>query len=186
MPRIARFMAAYPGLRVRTRLGNTDGLLAALSTCEVEVAVMTLTAPVDDMACTLLAQQRLVACVPASESLVSIGLEELAARPLVLREPGSMTRAMMEAAFAAWNLNARIVLEVGSREAAREAVAAGIGSSVMFDGETGDDQRLRAVPILGAPILGGVYAVALRESLDLPAVRAFLALGSCAVEQPGS
>jgi DNA-binding transcriptional LysR family regulator len=174
MPRIARFMAAHPALRIRTRLGNSDGLLEALASCEVEVAIMTLIAPVEAMSCTLLATQRLVACVPALAPGDGISLEDLAAGPLVLREPGSMTRAMMEAAFAARKLTARIVLEVGSREAAREAVAAGIGNSVVLDGETGDDRRLRAVPILGEPIEGGVYAVALPESLDLPAVRAFL------------
>jgi DNA-binding transcriptional LysR family regulator len=83
---------------------------------------------------------------------------------------------MMEAAFAAQNLSPRIALEVGSREAAREAVAAGIGISVVLDGEAWLDQRLLPVPILGAPIAGGVYAVALPESLDLPAVRAFVGL----------
>jgi len=174
MPRIARFMVAYPGLRIRTRLGNTEGLLSALAACEIEVAVMTLTAPVEGMSCTLLAAQRLVACVPASAPREGISLEELAEGPLVLREPGSMTRAMMEAAFDAGNLTPRITLEVGSREAAREAVAAGIGISVVLDGETGEDRRLLAVPILGEAITGGVYAVALPESLELPAVRAFL------------
>ncbi len=183
MPRIARFMAAHPALRIRTRLGNSDGLLEALANCEVEVAIMTLIAPVEAMSCTRLATQRLVACMPASVPGDGISLEDLAAGPLVLREPGSMTRAMMEAAFAARKLIARIVLEVGSREAAREAVAAGIGNSVVLDGETGDDRRLRAVPILGEPIEGGVYAVALPESLDLPAVRAFLEQDGCAQGQ---
>jgi DNA-binding transcriptional LysR family regulator len=178
MPCIAALMAAYPELRVRTRLGNTNGLLEALAACEIEVAIMTLTMPVEEMSCTLLVRQRLIACVPASAPRVGISLEQLAEGPLVLREPGSMTRAMMEAAFAAHNLSGRIALEVGSREAAREAVAAGIGISVVLDGEVWQDQRLLAVPILSEPIAGGVYAVALPESLELPAVRAFISLSS--------
>ncbi len=176
MQGIAAFMAAHPELRIRTRLGNTGELLDALAACEIEVAVMTLTAPMEGMSCTHLTTQRLVASVPASTPRSSISLDEVAAGPLVLREAGSMTRAMMEAAFSARNLLARVALEVGSREAAKEAVAAGIGISVVLDGETGDDRRLLAVPILGEPILGGVYAVALPESLDLPAVRAFVSL----------
>ena len=176
MPCIAALMAAHPELRVRTRLGNTNGLLEALAVCEIEVAIMTLTRPVEGMSCTLLVSQRLIACVPTSAPRVAISLEELAGGPLVLREPGSMTRAMMEEAFAAHGLSGRIALEVGSREAAREAVAAGIGISVVLDGEAWQDQRLLAVPILGEAIAGGVYAVALPESLDLPAVRAFIDL----------
>lgn len=185
MPRIAAFMAAYPELRVRTRLGNTSGLLEALAACEIEVAIMTLTAPVEGMSCTLLLTQRLIACVPAFAPRAAISLEQLAEGPLVLREPGSMTRAMMERGMAAQNLTPRVVLEVGSREAAREAVAAGIGISVVLDGEAWLDERLLAVPILGAAIEGGVYAVALPESLDLPAVRAFLALSLQGAAQPG-
>lgn len=174
MPCIAALMARHPALRLRTRLGNTDGLLEALAACEIEVAIMTLTRPVEGMACTLLVEQRLIACVPAKAPRTAISLRELAEGPLVLREPGSMTRAMMEAAFAAQGLSARVALEVGSREAAREAVAAGIGISVVLDGEAWQDQRLLAVPIRGKPIAGGVYAVALPESLELPAVRAFI------------
>ncbi len=79
MPRIAQFMAAHPALRIRTRLGNTDGLLEALAACEVEVAVMTLIAPIETMSCTLLTTQRLVACVPASAPGRGISLEALAA-----------------------------------------------------------------------------------------------------------
>jgi DNA-binding transcriptional LysR family regulator len=178
MPCIAALMAAHPELRVRTRLGNTNGLLEALAACEIEVAIMTLPQPVEGMSCTLLVTQRLIACVPAAAPRAGISLEQLAEGPLVLREPGSMTRAMMEAAFAARGLSGRIALEVGSREAAREAVAAGIGISVVLDGEAWLDQRLLAVPILGEAITGGVYAVALPESLDLPAVRAFVGLSA--------
>ena len=144
---------------------------------------MTLTQPLEGMSCTLLVSQRLIACVPVSTPRAAISLEELAQGPLVLRESGSMTRAMMEAAFAAHGLSGRIAIEVGSREAAREAVAAGIGISVVLDGEAWQDQRLLAVPILGEPIAGGVYAVALPESLDLPAVRTFVDLSGDATNR---
>lgn len=183
MPCIAALMAAHPGLRVRTRLGNTKGLLEALAACEIEVAVMTLTRPVEGMSCTLLVSQRLIACVPASAPRAAISLRDLAEGPLVLREPGSMTRAMMEAAFAAQGLSARVALEVGSREAAKEAVAAGVGISGVLDGEAWPDRRLLAVPILGEPIAGGVYAVALPESLDLPVVKAFVDLSGKAASR---
>ena len=62
-------------------------------------------------------------------------------------------------------------------------MAAGIGISVVLDGEAWQDQRLQAVPILGEPIMGGVYAVALPESLDLPAIRAFIGLSRDAVDR---
>lgn len=127
---------------------------------------------------------RLVACVPRGSAPHPITLAQLAAGPLVLREPGSMTRLMLERALAAHGLVAKVRLEVGSREAAREAVAAGIGTGVVLDGELGEDNRLAAVPIQGRPIGGGVDAVALPESLALPTVAAFMDAGWMARSLP--
>jgi len=177
MPMIAAFLRDHPAIALRTRLGNTAGLLDALAACEIEVAVMTLIDPAEGMACRKLADQRLVACMRRQDAPARLSLAALAAGPLVLRERGSMTRLMLEGALAAQGLPPQVRLEVGSREAAREAVAAGIGIGVVLDGELGGDARLAAVPIDAPPILGGVYAVALPESLDLPAVSAFVALG---------
>jgi DNA-binding transcriptional LysR family regulator len=180
MPMIAAFLRAHPAISLRTRLGNTSGLLEALAACEIEVAVMTLVDPVEGMACTWLADQHLVACVPRGTAAGPITLAQLAAGPLVLRERGSMTRLMLERALAAHGLVPKVRLEVGSREAAREAVAAGIGTGVVLDGELGDDNRLAPVPIAAPPIGGGVYAVALPESLALPTVAAFVDAGRTA------
>ena len=177
MPMIAAFLRGHPAIALRTRLGNTSGLLEALAACEIEVAVMTLVDPAEGMACTKLAEQRLVACMKLGGAPRRISLEQLAATPLVLRERGSMTRLMLERAFAARGLVPQVRLEVGSREAAREAIAAGIGTGVVLDGEFGGDARLVAVPIDAPPIRGAVYAVALPESLDLPAVSAFIGAG---------
>lgn len=177
MPMIATFLREHPAISLRTRLGNTAGLLEALTACQIEVAVVTLIDPVEDMACTKLADQRLVACMPRGNTASEISLEQLAAGPLVLREPGSMTRLMLERALAGRGLTPQVRLEVGSREAAREAVAAGIGVGVVLDGEIGEDDRIVAVPIQAPPIGGSVYAVALHECLDLPAVGEFIAAG---------
>lgn len=177
MPVIAAFLRSHPAISIRTRLGNTAGLLDALAACEIEVAIMTLIDPVEGMACLKVADQRLVACMPRHGAPRRISLAHLAAGPLVLREKGSMTRLMLERALASQGLAPQVRLEVGSREAAREAIAAGIGIGVVLDGELGGDSRLAVVPIDAPPIRGGVYAVALPESLDLPAVRAFIAAG---------
>ena len=174
MPMIAAFLRTHPGVRVRTRLGNTAELLDTLAACEIEVAVMTLIDPPEGMACVKLADQRLVACMPRGDPRRRITLDQLAAGPLVLREPGSMTRLMLERAFAERGIAAQARLEVGSREAAREAIAAGIGIGVVLDGELGEDPRLISVPIAAPALLGSVYGVALPESLDLPAVRVFI------------
>ncbi len=174
---LGRFLAAHPGITITTRLGNTDSLLADLAECRIDIAMMTMTAPPTGLASTRVARQRLFACLPRRHPLArraSVTIAQLAAAPLVMREPGSMTRRMFEAALGPRMREAELRLEVGSREALREAVAAGIGVSAILEGELGDDARLRAVPLAGAVPAAGVYTVCLPESLEIPAVAALM------------
>ena len=99
------------------------------------------------------------------------------ARPalLIQREPGSMTRLLFERAHAA-PLPPSLV--VGSREALKEAVAAGLGQGLLFEGETAHDPRLAFVPFCAPEVSAVVCAVALREMRDVPAVAAFLGVAS--------
>jgi DNA-binding transcriptional LysR family regulator len=65
-------------------------------------------------------------------------------------------------------------MEVGNREALREAVAAGLGVGMLFDNENGEDRRFALVPLQGVPHAPGVYAAALNESLGIPGVQALV------------
>jgi DNA-binding transcriptional LysR family regulator len=181
MPLIARFQALHPGVTVSTRLGNTATLTENIAACGIDLAVMTLLEPLPGMACTTIARQRLVLCVPAGHRLATgraLRLPALAGLKLVMREPGSMTRRMLEQLLAGAGLAPQVQLEVGSREAVKEAVAAGLGVGALLDGEVGQDPRLATVKLLGAEAMAEVAVVGLPESLDLPAVAAFVALAA--------
>jgi DNA-binding transcriptional LysR family regulator len=58
----------------------------------------------------------------------------------------------------------------------KEAVAAGLGHGMLFEGETTDDPRLGFVPFRAPEIVGLVCAVCLREMRAVPAVAAFMDL----------
>ena len=181
MALIAAFAAEHPTIELATRLGNSGSLLADLAACSIDVGVMTLLEPNPQFACTLVAKQRLVVCLPRAHRLArqaSITLRDLGVESLISREPGSMTREILDRALAARRIEPRIRLEVGSREAMKEAVAAGLGVGTVLDGEAGADSRLRFAPIAGVSIAAGVFAVCLKESLDIPTVAAFVALAA--------
>lgn len=181
MALIAAFAAEHPTIELATRMGNSGSLLADLAACSIDVGVMTLLEPNPQFACTLVAKQRLVACLPRAHRLArqaSITLRDLGAEPLISREAGSMTREILDRALAARRIAPRIRLEVGSREAMKEAVAAGLGVGTVLDGEAGADSRLRFAPIAGVTIAAGVFAVCLKESLDIPTVAAFVTLAA--------
>jgi DNA-binding transcriptional LysR family regulator len=177
MPLLASFMAAQPAINVSTRIGNTATLLDDVAQCRIDIGVMTLDGPVSSLHCALIAPQRLTVIIAQSDPWAkkeTVHLAELAQRPLVMREEGSMTRRLIEAAFAARDSAPRACLEVGSREAVKEAVAAGIGVGILLEGELRGDARLAELPLTGTSIVGGVYAVALKEAVDIPVVGAFL------------
>ena len=105
-----------------------------------------------------------------------IDLAELAAAPLILREPGSATRTLLLAALDRAGLAPRVALELGSREAVREAVLAGLGIGTVFERELVPDPRLRPLAIEGADLGATVSLACLPERRELRAVQAFFAL----------
>ncbi len=178
MPLIASFMAERPAIEIRTSVGNTSALLEDLSECRLDVAVLSLDKPLAKMQCSLIAKQRLKVCLPITHPLATgrdkLHFAELAQLPLVMREAGSMTRKLIESIYEEKAVAPRTKLEVGSREALKEAVAAGIGAGIMLEGELRGDERLKALTLTGTSVLAGVYAVAIKEAVDIPVVLAFL------------
>ena len=61
------------------------------------------------------------------------------------------------------NVAPEIVLEIGSREAVREAVATGIGLGVIQEPEFGNDPRLVRARIKEVDIIANEYIVCLTE-----------------------
>lgn len=176
VPLLAAFRKTHPQVALSLSLGNSSQVLRDLLDGRSEVAVLSDRA--DD--------PRLFA-VPASKSrqvlIVAEGhpwstkrglrLRDLQGAPMVLREEGSATRRSFEAALRAAKVEPQIVMDLGSREAVHEAVAAGLGAGVVIEAELGHDSRLVALPLLDAPIEHIEYVVCLAERRRLRMVRAF-------------
>jgi DNA-binding transcriptional LysR family regulator len=102
-----------------------------------------------------------------------IHLADLHGAPMVMREEGSVTRRAFEAALREAEVVPEIVMELGSREAVQEAVAAGIGAGVVIEAERGHDERLVALPLADAVIEHVDFVACLEERRRLRAVAAF-------------
>jgi LysR family transcriptional regulator, low CO2-responsive transcriptional regulator len=61
----------------------------------------------------------------------NISLERLAQEPFIMREPGSGTRKEVQRIFEAHSLSLKVKLDLGSNEAIKQAVAGGLGVSVL-------------------------------------------------------
>lgn len=81
-----------------------------------------------------------------------VGPAELAAAPLVLRERGSGTRQVLDAALGAYGGPAAPLLELASTTALKAAVLSGAGPSVLSELAVGEEvaaRRLTEIPVEG-------------------------------------
>jgi len=152
LPLIRRFRATHPGVLIETRMHNSSALLDLVAQMRVDLAIVTLTAPINDLVCHRLVDQHVVLVLPADHPWAdrdSVDIAELAGQPFVTREHGSMTQQIFEQALAARGVEIDRQLVLASREAVKEAVAAGIGLGIVLDKERGHDSRLRGIPLTG-------------------------------------
>lgn len=90
----------------------------------------------------------------------------------MLREAQSQTRRIFARTLAANGLSAHHFFEVESREAVREAVAAGLGVGIVSAAELDSDGRLSRVDFADAQVDITQYVAVLRERERLSVVRA--------------
>ncbi len=114
----------------------------------------------------------------------SVHFSDVADQTLISREPGSTTRAIFEAAMVAHGAQPARVLEMGSREAVREAVAAGLGVGVVSESEFGFDKRLHKLSLADGALQVVESAICRKDSLKNTAVAAFLGLVNEQIDPP--
>ncbi|QQZ40151.1 LysR family transcriptional regulator [Pseudomonas sp. SK3(2021)] len=180
MPMLASLRECYPGITVNLRLGNAQETLAALLSEHADVAVLTEVEPRKGLHLQSLGQSRICALVPQGHPWLAepegVRLERLDQVIMVLREPGSITRRTFDAACAEAGVNPKVLLELDSREAVTEAVAAQLGVGVVSSLELSPDPRVRALPIIGEGLLNRHMLGCLERRRELRLIQAFLEL----------
>lgn len=181
MPMIASLRSRYPGITVNLRLGNAQETLAALLSEHADVAVLTEVEPRNGLHLQPLDESRICALVPATHPWAKqqpdgIELAQLHEVIMVLREPSSITRRTFDDACLAANVQPRVLLELDSREAVTEAVAAELGVGVVSSMEVSPDPRVHAVPILGDGLLNRHTLACMERRRSLRLIQAFFEL----------
>lgn len=174
---LARFRASHPGLTFALTMGNSTGVLDQVAAYEADIAITAKQTSDPRLHSLRLSTDRLVAFARADHPFArrrGVPIEDIAGQDLVLRERGSVTREVFETRLAEAGVRAGSLLEVQSREAVHEAVAAGLGLGVVFGSEFQPGGQLRRISITGADLSVAEYAVCLEERRRIPLVRAFL------------
>jgi len=163
---IEAFHSRHPNIHTSMTLGNSDTVLSDLSNYTADVGVVA-RADVDDRYyMRLYASYPVIAFVHRDHRLAargSIDLAELAKERLLMRETGSTTRRALQDAMAAIGCTPRVAMEIGSREAIREAVIRGLGIGTVSQSEYVSDERLVTLPITGSTVETHIYLGCLRE-----------------------
>jgi len=176
MAALARMRESYPGLTFSLTIGNSSEVVDQIMEFAADVAITARQSSDPRLHTVKLRSDRLVAFVSNGHPLAQhdgIPIEAFAGQDIVLRERGSITRETFEARLSEAGIRPANLLEVQSREAVREAVAAGFGLGVIFEAEFRPDPLLKRLIITGADFAVGEYAACRAERRRIPLVRGF-------------
>ncbi|WP_454691523.1 LysR substrate-binding domain-containing protein [Achromobacter aloeverae] len=173
---IESYHASYPGISLSLKLGNSEVVLDDLDNYVSDVAVVASREPDDRYHMQSYANYPVIAFLHVGHPYArreSITLKELADQPLLMREPGSTTRKALEEAMKKHRATPNVAMEIGSREALREAVARGLGVGTVSQSEYVPDPRLRPLRIEGNLVSTHIQVCCLRERRDSRLISSF-------------
>ncbi|MBI1174169.1 MAG: LysR family transcriptional regulator [Sideroxydans sp.] len=135
MPQLlAKFCKRYPGINVILNVANRDAVLQQLADNVTDLAVMGQPPQSVDIVAESFMKNPLVVIAPPDHRLCKVKrvkLKQLEQDSFLLREPGSGTRGAMERFFAEHGVQFRAGMEMGTNEAIKQAVQAGMGLGIL-------------------------------------------------------
>ena len=185
IPLLAAYSGRYPKVRASVMLGNSKEIMGSLLSKKIDVGIVPKVKIDARLNMVPYREDNLVVFVDRGHAWSqrrSVKLAELSEQTLVAREPGSTTRAVVEAALTRHEIEPRQIIEIGSREAVKEAVAAGLGVGVVSESEFGHDTRLHKLTLSDVRLSVVECVVCRSEQARDPAVAAFLAIAKSDAE----
>lgn len=176
------FTAAWPGVRLELVQGDTREVLRLLQAGAMELALVGGRCEAEQIVFEPIASEQIV--LVSRPGLLPQRLDsshELQQLPMILREPGSGTRQVVDAALVQIGINLsalRVIAQLGSSEAVRRAVLSGAGcgfvSTLAVERELAAG-ALQAVNVPGLTIRQQFYLATRRGKTISPAAAAFIA-----------
>ncbi|MDR7482106.1 MAG: LysR substrate-binding domain-containing protein [Armatimonadota bacterium] len=176
-----RFKQRYPGVKVSLTVGNSQLVLDRIREFSLHAGLVA--GRPDDAALVTrpLVRDRMLVVLPPRHPLAQqarVSIRDLQGWPLIMREPGSTTRHLIEQAAAARGVLVDAAMELESNEAIKSAVADGIGVAIMAHAAVAQD--LASGRLVGRPLREALaldFALVYhRDRVLAPVLAAFLAL----------
>ncbi|MEJ2686921.1 MAG: selenium metabolism-associated LysR family transcriptional regulator [Gammaproteobacteria bacterium] len=157
------FKHKYPEVNVHLKVSNTDGIVHMVENNVIDLGVVEAPVTNKNLVVEVCRMDQLVAVVPPTHPLArhpTVGIAQLLEYPYICREEGSGTREVISEYFLSSGVNVSdvtVCMELGSPEAIKGAVEAGMGVSIVS----------RAT-ILKELQLGSLVAINLDPPLERP------------------
>lgn len=177
------FHRAHPEVRLELEIANTAAIQGLVSDGRIDLGLTEGSVPGEQFAVEIVHYDELVAVATPSHPLCQgkkrrVALADLASAPFLCRETGSGSREVIESALRERGLTIEPAMALGSTEAIKSAVAAGLGVAILsrltveLELSTG---RLCLLDVRDLSLRRALYMVQLRGRSGSAAVQAFVA-----------
>jgi DNA-binding transcriptional LysR family regulator len=180
---IGQFKAKYPDIAITLRVSSSRQVSEWVEEGRVEVGVVGAQPGLRSLAARELMSDELVVVVPAGHPWAgrkTVNLADVRSEPLIVREPGSGSREALERALreAGTDLDTfRLAGEIGSTQAVKQAVRAGVGITIISRRAVEDECRaglVSCVKVRDLKVARSFYLVTHRERTRSPLAEAFV------------
>jgi DNA-binding transcriptional LysR family regulator len=192
---VGQFKAKYPDISICLLIGDSRQVTTWLDEGRVEVAVVGAPPALRSLESRALMSDELVVVVSSTHPWATrqaVTLTDVREEPLILRERGSGSRAAFERAVEEVGLGIsafRVVGEMGSTQAIKQAVRSGVGIALVSKRAVEDECRanlLTCVKVQGLDVSRAFYLVTHRERTRSPLAQAFVDFLESQTPEPAS
>lgn len=162
-PLLQQLRETYPLLKVGVTTGNTPGVVRAIEENRLDLGLVTMPVSGRGLEITPILDEEFV-CISAQEEECVPTPDSLHTMPLIAFESGSGTRTLIDGWFQASGLQPEPVMQLGSIEAIKRMVRAGLGYSIvprMAVEQVADREGLCVLSL--TPVLHRQLAIVMRQ-----------------------
>ena len=179
---IGAYQSSFPDVKVRLNVANTNGIIHMVENNLIDIGIVEGPVNNKNLITDIVWDDELVVVCPIAHELAnqsSIDVDDLRAHSFISREEGSGTREVVENYLSENGQtidNLNIIMEFGSPESIKNAVAAGLGISILSIATMEKElalNSLKAIP-LAQPIRRPFSIVYQRQKFRLRAMDEFL------------
>lgn len=173
---LGRFRQEHPQVRLRALVANSDKIQSLLAENQLDVGIVDGLGVSERLRAHPLYQEDLVLAAAPGRFPAPATVEELAALPLLLREPGSGLRSSVDRVFSQQGLVPQPLLESTSTAALAQAAKAGLGVAILPEALAQRESGLQVGTVPEVRFFRQFACALHRQKAPSPALEAFLAL----------